>query len=292
MGPFSGLEHVVRDGQPLAAYTWLRLGGAAEYFAEPTSVEELAALVRQCHAHGIPARVLGGGSNVLVPDDGVRGLVINMAAAAFCQISVRGTTIHAGGGAKLSHVVSTAVREGLAGLEQLVGIPGTIGGALHGNSGANGADIGQWTERATVMTRTGEVLVHSRDELRFSYRQSSLDEPVILGADFVLDQDDPQELTKRMQKFWIVKKAQQPQGNVNAGFIFKDVGGISAASLIEQAGLKSACMGEAIVCPQNANFIVANPGASSLQVLKLIDLLREGVAERLGVALETAIDIW
>ena len=292
MGLFSGLEHVVRDGEPLAPYTWLRLGGPAEFFAEPTSVEELASLVRRCHERAIPARVLGGGSNVLIPDDGVRGLVVNMAAAAFCQISVRGNTLAAGGGAKLGHVVSTAVREGLAGLEQLVGIPGTIGGALHGNSGANGADIGQWTQCASVMTRTGDVLVHKRDELRFSYRQSSLDEPVILAADFVLDEDDPRELTKRMQKVWIVKKAHQPQGNVNAGFIFKDVGGISAASLIEQAGLKSARMGEALVCPQNANFIVANTGASSQQVLNLIDLLREGVAERLGVALETAIEIW
>ena len=110
MGLFSGLEHVVRDGEPLAPYTWLRLGGPAEFFAEPTSVEELASLVRRCHERAIPARVVGGGSNVLIPDDGVRGLVVNMAAAAFCQISVRGNTIAAGGGAKLGHVVSTAVR--------------------------------------------------------------------------------------------------------------------------------------------------------------------------------------
>jgi UDP-N-acetylmuramate dehydrogenase len=219
-------------------------------------------------------------------------LTLNLAAAAFSQISVESRTVSAGGGAKLGHVISTAVREGLAGLEQLVGIPGTIGGALHGNSGGHGADIGQWTTSATVMTRTGEIVVHPRDELRFSYRQSSLDELVILSAEFTLEKDDPLELTKRMQTVWIVKKANLPQGNQNAGCIFKDVGGISAASLVEQAGLKSARVGEAAVCPQNANFIVANPNATSDDVMKLIELLRDGVAERMGVTLESAIEIW
>lgn len=292
MGLLTGLQHIVRDNEPLAPYTWFRLGGPAEYFAEPTSVEELTQLMRRSYENGLAVRILGGGSNLLVREAGVRGMVINLAAAAFSQITVQGQTIAAGGGARLGHVISTAVREGLAGLEQLVGIPGTIGGALHSNSGANGADVGQWTVSATVMSRSGETVIHSHDELTFSYRQSSLDEPVILEARFTLDEDDPGELTKRMQKAWIVKKATLPQGNVNAGCIFKDVGGISAASLIEQAGLKSARVGEAVVCPQNANFLLANTHATSEHVIQLIEVLREAVAERLGVALETQIEIW
>jgi UDP-N-acetylmuramate dehydrogenase len=292
MGFLSGFEHIARQGEPLAPLTWFRLGGPAEYFAEPTSIDELAGLVQRCHEEGVPLRVLGGGSNVLVQDEGVSGLVLSLTAAAFSQIEVDGTTVSAGCGAKLGHVVSSAVREGLSGLEPLVGIPGTVGGALHGNSGSVGADIGQWAHSATVMTRSGEVVSHPRDELRFSYRQSSLDEPVILKAEFALEEDDPQELTKRMQKTWIVKRASQPQGNLNAGCIFKDVGGLSAGQLIEQAGLKAARAGEAMVCADNPNFILANSGATSADVLKLIELLKNGVSETLGVDLETEIEIW
>ena len=221
MGFLTGFEHIVRDSEPLAPHTWLRLGGPAEYLAEPTTTDELAALVKRSHEEGMPARVLGGGSNILVRDEGVAGLVLSLTAAAFSQISVNGNIVRSGCGAKLGHVVSTAVREGLAGLEPLVGIPGTVGGALHGNSGSVGADIGQWTYAATVMTRSGEILTRSRDELRFGYRQSSLDEPVILDAEFALEKDDPRELTKRMQKSWIVKRAHQPQGQSKCGLHFQ-----------------------------------------------------------------------
>jgi UDP-N-acetylmuramate dehydrogenase len=292
MGFLTDFEHLVREDESLAPHTWFRLGGPAQFFAEPTSAEELAALVRRCREEDVAVRVLGGGSNVLIRDRGVRGMVVNLAAAEFSRISVQATTVTAGAGAKLGHLISTAVREGLAGLEQLVGIPGTVGGALHGNCSANGADVGQWTFSATVMTRDGEVIQHGRDDLRFSYRESSLDEPVILNAQFALEEEDPRELTKRMQRAWIVKRASLPQGNLNAGCVFKDVGGVSAASLIEQAGLKSSRVGEALVCAQNANFIVASTGATSDDVLKLIDVLRDGVAERLGVSLETLIEIW
>jgi len=292
MGLLSGFEHVVRDNEPLAPYTWFRLGGPAEYYAEPTSIDELAALLQRCHEEGIAARVLGGGSNVLVRDEGVSGMVLSLTAAAFSQISVQGHSITAGCGAKLGHVVSTSVREGLGGLEPLVGIPGTIGGALHGNSGSVGADIGQWTQSAKVMTRAGEIVVRSREEMQFSYRQSSLDEPVILEAQFALEEDESQLLTKRMQKAWIIKRAAQPQGNLNTSCIFKDVGVVSAAQLVEQAGLKSARVGQAVVCAEHPNFILANAGATSSDVLKLIELLRSGVAESLGVELETEIEIW
>ena len=184
------------------------------------------------------------------------------------------------------------MREGLAGLEALVGIPGTIGGALHGNAGSRGGDIGQWTCRATVMTRTGDVIERGRDELVFAYRESSLDELVILGAQFELDQEDPEELTKRMQKQWIVKKANQPLGHQSAGCIFKNPRGMSAGMLIDQAGLKGTRVGGAEVRDGHANFIVADDGATSQDVLRLIELVRSRVAERLGIELETEIEMW
>ena len=292
MASFQGFEHIVREGEPLARHTWFRLGGQAEFFAEPTSVEELSGLVRRCSEEGVPVRLLGGGSNVLLRDEGIKGLVIHLAAAPFCEIVVRGRTITAGGGAKLGHAISTAVREGLAGLEQLVGIPGTIGGALHANAGTHGGDIGQFTWGGTVITRSGQIESRRRDELNFSYLQSSLDELVILNAQFELEQDDPVELTKRMQKLWIVKKSSQPTSDQSIGCIFKDSGGVSAATLIEQAGLKGLKSGAAEVSDRNANFIVAGRGATSQDVLRLIETMRRQVAEQTGVELELAIDVW
>lgn len=288
----SGLGSFVRENEPLAPHTWFGIGGTAKYFAEPTSVEELSTLVRRCRDESIPMRMLGGGSNVLVREEGVPGVVIRLAAPAFSEVTTRPGVVVAGGGAKLGHVISSAVREGLAGLEMLVGIPGTIGGALHGNAGSRGGDIGQRTTRATVMTRGGDVFTRERDELVFAYRESSLDELVILAAEFQLDEEDPEELTKRMQRQWILKKASQPLGHQNAGCVFKSPRGMSAGMLIEQAGLKGARIGGAEVSDRHANFIVAEAETTSSDVLKLIDLIRGRVAERLGVELELEIQVW
>lgn len=285
-------EAIVRQDEPLAPHTWLHVGGPAEFFAEPRSADELAALVRRCRDDELPVRILGGGSNVLVRDEGVPGVVIRLADAGFADIERQGRRLTAGGGAKLGHLISTAVREGLAGLEALVGIPGTIGGALHGNAGSRGGDVGQWTSRATVMTAAGEIVERARDELVFAYRQSSLDELVILSAEFELDEEDPDELTKRMQKQWIVKKASQPLGHQSAGCIFKNPSGLSAGVLIDDAGLKGTRVGGAEVSDRHANFIIAEAGATSHDVLRLIDLVRSRVADRSGVELELEIEVW
>jgi UDP-N-acetylmuramate dehydrogenase len=291
MPSFNDFEFV-RQTEPLAPHTWFRLGGPAEFFAVPRTVDELSALVRRCHQEQLALRFLGGGSNILVRDEGVSGVVVQLSAPAFGEIQIRGRTVSGGGGAKLGHVISTSVREGLAGLESLVGIPGTIGGALHGNAGGHAGDIGQWTSRATVMSRTGEVFDRERDDLVFAYRQSNLDDLFVLRAEFQLEKDDREELTKRMQKLWIVKKAGQPLSHQSAGCIFKNPRGMSAGMLIDQAGLKGTRVGGAEVSDRHANFIVANPGATSHDVINLIELVRDRVAERLGVELETEIDIW
>jgi UDP-N-acetylmuramate dehydrogenase len=284
-------QFVKRD-EPLAPYTWFRLGGPAEFFAVPTSVDQLQALVRRCHETQTPVRLLGGGSNVLVRDEGVSGVVMQLSSPAFDEIKIEKRTLTAGGGAKLGHAISMSVREGLAGLEALVGIPGTIGGALHGNAGSHGGDIGQWTARATVMTRRGEILERARDELVFAYRESSLDELAIISAQFELEADDPEQLTKRMQTQWIIKKANQPLGHQSAGCIFKNPRGMSAGMLIDQAGLKNTRYGQAVVSDRHANFIVAEAGAKSADVLQLIEVVRERVSDRLGIDLETEIEIW
>jgi UDP-N-acetylmuramate dehydrogenase len=292
MSRFSGFEKIVREGELLAMYTWFQLGGPAEYFAEPRDAEQLMALIGRCREQDLPARLLGGGSNILVRDPGVRGVVIRLSEPSFCDIAVDGSTIIAGGGARLGQVVTTAVREGLTGLESLVAIPGTVGGALHGNAGTHSADIGQWTTQATVVTYSGDVITRSRDDLVFGYRESSLDELVILNAKLQLEADDPRELAKRLQKQWIVRKASQPMGHQSAGCVFKNPGGVSAGDLIERAGLKGTRIGGAVVSERHANFIVAEHDCTSSDVLRLIDLVRDQVEDRMGVELELELEIW
>lgn len=288
----AGFEHIVREQEPLAPHTWLRLGGPAQYFAEPTSADELAALVRHCHTAGLGVRVLGGGSNLLVRDDGVPGLIIAPSAAAFGRIEVRGRQVIAGGGAKLGHVVSAAVRDGLAGLEMLVGIPGTLGGALHTNAGTLAGDIGQCTHSVTVLTRTGQVVTRPKHELRFGYRDSSVDELLVLEAALELEPGDVRHLTKQMQQAWILKRAEQPLLDQRAALLFKSPGGLTAASLIQDAGLARSQAGDVTLSERNANFAVAGPQATSRDVLELIDAVRKGVAERTGVELELALEVW
>ncbi len=292
MPSLKGFEKILRQAEPLAPYTWFRLGGPAEFLAEPNTGEELASLVRRCREEGLPVRLLGGGSNILVREEGVRGVVVRLTSPEFCETAVGPGFINAGGGTKLGHVIATAVRAGLGGLEALVGIPGTIGGALHSNAGSRGGDIGQWTRRATVLTHGGEIQQREREDLVFAYRQSNLDDLVILSAQFQLEEDDPEELTKRMQKQWIVKKANQPLGHQPTGCIFKNPRGMSAGMLIDQAGLKGIRVGQAEVSDRHANFIVANAGATATDVQKLIELVRTRVAERLGVDLQAEIEIW
>jgi UDP-N-acetylmuramate dehydrogenase len=237
-------------------------------------------------------RLLGGGSNVLIRDEGVTGMVISLTNRCFADVAISGRTVTVGSGAKLPNVITVTVGAGLAGLEPLVGIPGTIGGALHGNSGTQAGDVGQWTTRATVIARNGELVKRERNDLVFAYRQSSLDELVILDATFELEEEDPDELTKRMQKQWIVKKANLPMSHENTGCIFKNPRGMSAGMLIDQAGLKGERVGDVEVSQRHANFFVAHSGATTRDVLKLIDVVRSRIIERMGVELETELEIW
>lgn len=288
----SEFESIVRSNYPLAPRTWLELGGAAEYYAEPRNCDELVNLVRRCGDEGIPVRLMGGGSNLLVREEGVAGMVISLSNAAFGETRVDDDHLRAGGGAPLAFVINESVRSGLAGLEPLVGIPGTVGGALHGNAGSRGGDVGQWAEKATVLTRAGEVIERSRDELVFAYRESSLDELAILDVTFKLEQDDAQQLTKRMQKQWIVKKAGQPMSHQRTACLFKNPRGMSASMLIEQAGLAGASVQGASLSSRHSNFVVVTDDAKSSHVLKLVDQIRSRVAERLGVELESQLEIW
>jgi len=281
----------LRD-QSLAAHTWMKIGGPAQYLVRPRNVDELGDVVRTCHDEQTPVRILGAGSNVLVRDEGVSGAVVQLVDDSFGEISIEGSTVRVGAGALLSRLISDSVKAELAGLETLSGIPGTVGGALRGNAGGRAGDIGQFVESITVMNVKGEIATRNGDELWFGYRESNIDELMILEASLKLQQGDSDEITRRMRKLWIMKKATQPLSFQSAGCIFKNPRGLSAGALIEQAGLKGIRVGEAEISDRHANFVVTNPGAKSDDVLRLIDLIRSKVSEQFGVDLELEIKIW
>ena len=292
MGISAGLEHVIRENEALAPFTRLRIGGPVEYFVEPTGVEELTEVIQRARQEDLPIRLLGGGTNLLVKDEGVPGVVIHLNAPAFGKLDLSDGGIKVGGGVQLSHFIATAVREGFSGPEQLAGVPGTLGGALHGNSGTNAGDIGQWCCGATVITRSGEVIERAAEDLSFAYRQSSLNELVILDATFKFEPEPAETLTRRMQKLWIHRQASQPSSSEASAYVFRDPIGVAANSLIEQAGMKGTKVGEVEISEKDPNFFVAHPGATSADVLRLIDLVKTQVSERTGVELELNLEVW
>lgn len=286
---FSG---ILKQDESLAPYTWLKVGGPAQLFFEPRNPDELQGILEFCREEELTVRLFGGGSNLLVRDEGVSGAVIHLAGTGFDEITIEGTTVRAGGGALLSHVVSQSVSAGLAGLDTLVGIPGTVGGAVSGNAGGRTGDIGQFISSVDVMTAGGQRFTRTEDELSFNYRHSSVNELAVLSVEFSLAEGDPTEITKRMRTQWIMKKESQPLSFQSAGCIFRNPRGLSAGALIEQAGLKGTRIGACEVSDRHANFIVTREGATSSDVLRLIDLIATKVSEEHGIDLETEIRIW
>jgi UDP-N-acetylmuramate dehydrogenase len=285
-------DDILRRNEPLAPYTHLRLGGPAEMLAQPRSAEELSRLVGRCFAESIPLRVLGCGCNMLVRDEGVEGVVLRLSEPAFTQLAVEGKRVRAGTGAAVSTLISASARHSLAGLESLVGIPGTVGGALRTNAGDRSGDIGQFVRLVEVLDRQGKVQVRDRDELHFREHASNLDDPVLLTVEFALESDSPDAIVKRMRKAWILRKAAQPAAFQAAGRLFKNPRGLNASALIAEAGLARTRVGGAEVSDRDANYVVVHPAATSRDVLRLIDLVRVRVQESFKVQLEQELTVW
>lgn len=292
MSALDKFSDITKIDEPLAPLTWLKVGGPAQLFITPRSVEELTEVVKAINEEELPVKVLGGGANVLVREGGFPGVVIKLDHESFSQVTVEGNIVKCGGGAALSNTISVAVGAGLAGLENLVGIPGTVAGAIHGNAGGRHGDIGQYVKSVDVLTANGERFTRSGDELSFDYRTSSVNELVILSCELELTPADADEISKKMRQIWIVKKAAQPFSFQSAGCIFKNPRGLSAGALIEQAGLKGTKVGHAEVSDRHANFIVTHEEATANDVMQLIEVIKSRVNEVHGVELETEIQIW
>jgi UDP-N-acetylmuramate dehydrogenase len=228
-----------------------------------------------------------------VRDGGVDALVIHLESPFFSDVAIVENTVTAGTAVPLTALISQTARAGLAGLEILTGIPGTVGGALRGNAASRQGAIGQFVRRATVLDTAGEIQVRERDDLSFADRTSNLDEPVIVSAEFEFGREDPESVVRRMRRIWIVKKESQPYGHQSSGCIFKNPSpDISAGALIDQAGLKGSRFGGAEVSDRHANFIFAHPGTKASDVLHLIEQIQQRVWQQFGYELELQLQIW
>jgi UDP-N-acetylmuramate dehydrogenase len=293
MHPFDGFQDIVQPDVPLAPLVWFRLGGPAAFFAKPRTLDELLAVLKQAREASVPVKILAGGSNVLVHNGGTNALVVHLESPYFSDVTVEGNSVSAAAAVPLTALISQTARAGLAGLEVLTGIPGTVGAALRGNAGSRQGSIGQFVRRATVLDAAGEIQVRERDDLIFADRMSNLDEPVILSAEFELHREDPETVVRRMRRIWIIKKESQPYGHQSSGCIFKNPAPeILAGALVDQAGLKGTRYGGAEVSDRHANYIVAHPGATASDVLHLIEQIQQRVWQQLGYELELQIQIW
>lgn len=272
--------------------TWFRLGGPARWLCRPRDAEELARLVRRARDAEVPLKVLGGGANVLISDDGFDGVVVRLDQPSFRQVQRGGHSVRAGAGVDLMRFSKECSEAGLSGLECMAGIPGSVGGAVRMNAGGRFGDIGGAVREVEVLHSDGRLERRTSEQMGFGYRQSNLDDAIALSVTFELSESDPEATKGRFEEIFSFKTASQPLSAKSAGCIFKNPPGSSAGALIDRAGLKGARRGGASVSTRHANFIVAEVGARSSDVLFLIDLIRERVAREFDTALEVEVDIW
>jgi UDP-N-acetylmuramate dehydrogenase len=292
MGIFSGLEQIVETNYPLAKCTWYGLGGPADYFIRPETVEQLKEVVQRCNENKIAIYVMGFGSNLLVGDDGLRAAVIKLDADEFVRTQFDDERVTAWAGADLNALTLACVKKGLSGIEALTGIPGSVGGAVKMNAGGNFGDIGAVAESVTVMDNEGNIFEKSKPELVFDYRRTNIIAKFVLNAQLNLVRTDPEQIMRTVKEVWIYKKNNQPLNTKNSGCIFKNPRGVSAGVLIDRAGFKGLQIGGASVSEKHANFIIAGKGCTSRDVMRLIEAVKERVKEQFGVELELEIEIW
>ncbi len=272
-------------------YTTLRLGGPADWLAFPRSGEEIAMLFAEAGVHGIPVTVIGHGSNLLVMDGGIRGLVIRV-EKNMRSIRQDGNRVIAEAGAMLGTVALFAAEAGLSGLEFASGIPGTVGGGTAMNAGAYDGEIAQVAELVKGIQPDGTPVSFSREEMGFGYRTSAVKEKgfVVTEVTFALTPGNPAEIRARMNELNARRAEKQPLDVPSAGSTFKRPEGFFAAALIDQCGLKGYSVGDAMVSMKHAGFLV-NTGSSSADFKNLMNKVQSIVEERAGVRLEPEIRI-
>jgi UDP-N-acetylmuramate dehydrogenase len=292
----------LRTRAPLAALTTLRVGGAADWLADVRSVAELEAMLAAAHSADVPLTVLGGGSNVVVADEGVRGVVVRLALASISQPAA--DVVRAEAGATMNGLVRWTIGRGLAGLEAWAGTPGTVGGAIYGNAHWQGRNAGDLVRVVTLVARDGRLAACPGTAMEFGYDTSRLQRTgdVLVSADFVVSSGgDPAVLRSRARESLAYRKVTQPLASPSAGCVFQNPDpardpvppGIppSAGALIDRAGLKGHRVGGARISETHANFVVNEGGATAADVRALVELARGAVRDRFGVVLRDEV-VW
>ena len=287
-------EIELRFDESLAKHTSFRIGGGAEVMAFPKNAEELSRLLKTSALLDCKRVSLGAGTNVLAPDDGVRGLVICLKDCLDGMERLAEHRIRVMAGVTMSRAAVFAANLGLSGLEFAHGIPGSVGGGVYMNAGAYGGEICQVCESVEVMDREGNVRRLSNGEMQFSYRHSVLEETgdIVISADFALTQKEPEEIKARMKELIGKRSASQPLDLPSAGSAFKRPVGGYAAALIDQSGLKGFRIGGAAVSEKHAGFVVNLGGATAEDVKELMRQVSDRVFEAQGIRLEPEVRIW
>jgi UDP-N-acetylmuramate dehydrogenase len=289
----AGFRGRLQSEAPLAPHTTWRIGGPAQLLAAPHDLEDLLAALRWANERGVAWRVLGNGSNLLVRDEGVRGIVLHL-RKVLAGVRREGDRLHAGAGALFPAVANLAARHGLAGIEFGAGIPGTIGGALVMNAGWHEHELGSHVEAVELLGPDGSVGQLTRQACAFRYRGSALRDRagIVLGATLLLAPGEPDAIRQRLEGYAASRKANQPTELPSCGSVFLKPEGDFAGRLIEQAGLKGLRVGEVQVSPKHANFFVNLGRATAVDVLELVEQVEREVEAKFGVKLVREFELW
>lgn len=283
-------SHVKID-EPLHLHTLTRMGGPADIFVSPTNEDETAYTVKYAFENEIPLLLLGNGSNMVVRDGGVRGIVLNL--KSLNKISIDGFGVYAQGGANIKEVSKAAALNTLTGFEFACGIPGSVGGAMAMNAGAYGGEIKDIIVQATVLTRQGDKLVLSKEELEMDYRKSVITKKgyYVLSAEFGLEKGDQNIIDAKMADLTHQRESKQPLEFPSAGSVFKRPPGNFAGKLIQESGLQGKGFGGAEVSTKHAGFIVNKNNATANDYIQTIEMVKSAVREKFGIDLELEVKI-
>ncbi len=286
----SKLKTGIKKNEPMSSHTSWQVGGPADYYACPADLPEILEIVRFCRKNELPLFIMGNGTNLLVLDGGIRGLVVNI-GEPFNYVNRIDDALVAGSGTSMTFLANVAAEQGLAGLEFAVGIPGSLGGAVIMNAGAFGLYIGEKIESVKLVSFNGELVTYRRNDLLFSYRTSNLiGKGVIVEVNLQLEKGDPAESVKMMEHY-LTERSRRHPNLPSAGSVFRNLPGQPAGQIIEGLGCKGMSVGGAQVSPKHANFIVNTGNATASDILTLIQTIRQMVKDNHGIELQTEVKI-
>ena len=287
-----GISSIIKYDEPLKNHTSFRIGGPADVFCSPNNIEDLKKVLSISKEYNIPFRIIGNGTNLLILDSGIRGLVINL-NKGFKKIVFSDKIVKVGAGVLLAYLSKIALSRELSGLEFACNVPGTLGGAIINNASFKGNCMADIVQNVTFSTRENKIERTSKPNLNFNYRECNLKgkSVIILEATLLLKKGNKEEIESRMRENIEIRKTKQPLDKFNAGSIFKNPPGYYAGELAEKVGAKGLSQGKAQFSSKHANFIINNGGALAGDILYLIEEIEKRVKRNFGIKLEREIEI-